>query len=288
MKKFNKYLILFLSLATFIACDEDNNGLGDENPEYGWLQFDGTDPSVVIINDDLINDQTTEIEIPFRYTAPINKSAIQVGYVISNVEGVSSEIITASSGTATIAANTLDGIITISVDLDDLALNLETLYTFDVVMQSNNTGVEMGLAPDFSSSYRVTIKRCTPAELAGMYSVTTTWSVHDFLPDFNPLTIEAEVTDLGDGSFSVADFSGGLWPGEYNVVYGPLPNGGNFPLVFNEICNNISWSGQAELYGNILMDSEGPNVVDPETGIISISFTCDGYGETATSVYTPL
>ena len=286
MKKFNKYLILFLSLATFIACDEDSNGLGDENPEYGWLQFDGTDPSVVIINDDLINDQTTEIEIPFRYTAPINKSAIQVGYVISNVEGVSSEIITASSGTATIAANTLDGIITISVDLDDLALNLETLYTFDVVMQSNNTGVEMGLAPDFSSSYRVTIKRCTPAELAGMYSVTTTWSAHDFLPDNNPITKEVEVTDLGDGSFSVVDFSGGLWPDVYSLVYSM--GDGNFPLVFNEICNNISWSGQEELYGNILMDSEGPNVVDPETGIISISFTCDGYGETATSVYTPL
>jgi hypothetical protein len=121
-----------------------------------------------------------------------------------------------------------------------------------------------------------------------MYSVVTTWSVHDFLPDFNPLTIEAEVTDLGDGSFSVADFSGGLWPGKYNDEYGPLPNGGNFALVFNEICNNVSWSGQVEQWGDILMDSNGPNAVDPETGVISISFTCPAWGETATSVYTPL
>ena len=286
MKKINKYLILFLSLATFIACDEDNNGLGEENPEYGWLQFDGTDPSVTIINDDLINDDTSEILIPFRFTAPINPSDIVLEYTISDVEGNSSEILTAGTNSATIAANSLDGTISVGVDLASLIFNLETTYTFDVVMQSNNMGHEMGINPDFSSSYRVTIKRCTPAELAGMYSVTTTYGFHDFLPDNNPITKEVEITALGDGNFSVDDFSGGLWPDVYSLVYSM--GDGYFPLIFSELCNDVIWSGQTEIYGDVLMDDNGPNEYDPATGVLTISWTCTGYGEYGTSIYTPL
>ena len=123
-------------------------------------------------------------------------------------------------------------------------------------------------------------------DIGGMYSVTTTYGFHDFLPDNNPITKEVEITALGDGNFSVADFSGGLWPDVYSLVYSM--GDGYFPLVFNEICNNISWSGQTEIYGDVLMDDNGPNQYDPETGVLTISWTCTGYGEYGTSIYTPL
>ena len=131
-------------------------------------------------------------------------------------------------------------------------------------------------------------------DIGGMYSVTTTYGYHDFISSVgDTFTQEVTITAVGDGTFSIPDFSGGLWPGPYNDAYGPYPNGGNLPLVFSEVCGDIMWSGQSELYGNILMQSEtlgdnGANEVDPDTGVITISFYCDGYGEFATSVYTPL
>ena len=48
MRKFNKYLVFFLSLTVFVACDDDsNNGLGEENPTSGWLQFDGGNTGII-------------------------------------------------------------------------------------------------------------------------------------------------------------------------------------------------------------------------------------------------
>lgn len=295
MKKINKYLVLFLSVAFLVACnDDDNNGLGEENPDNGWLQFDGTDPSVTLLSNDLLIEETSTIEIPFRFTAPINKSEIVLDFTTADVQGSSSDVILNGSGSSTIAANTLDGIITLNIDLASLELNIANTYIFDVVMQSNNRNVGMGIAPDFSSTYRVTIKTCDLIDMSGTYTAVTTYGFHDFISSVgDTFTQEVTITAVGDGTFSIPDFSGGLWPGAYNDAYGPYPNGGNLPLVFSEVCGDIMWSGQSELYGNILMQSEtlgdnGANEVDPDTGVITISFYCDGYGEYATSVYTPL
>lgn len=296
MKEINKLLVLFLSITILVACDNDsNNGLGEEDPTSGWLQFDGTDPSVTYLSNDLLADGVSSIDIPFRYTAPINKSEIVLDYSTADVQGNSSDIIVNGSGSSTIAANTLDGTITLNIDLVSLEANIANTYVFDVVMQSNNRNVGMGIAPDFSSTYRVTIKTCDLLDLAGTYSATTTYGFHDFMSTIgDTFTIaEVEITAVGDGTFSIPDFSGGLWPGAYNDAYGPYPNGGNIPLVFSEVCGEVMWSGQTELYGDVLMQSEtlgdnGPNNVDPDTGVITISFYCTGYGEYATSIYTPL
>ena len=292
MRKFNKYLVFFLSLTIFVACDDDsNNGLGEENPTSGWLQFDGTDPSVTYLSNDLLSESVSSIDIPFRYTAPINKSEIVLDYSTADVQGNSSDILVSGSGSSTIAANTLNGTITLNIDLVSLEANIANTYVFDVVMQSNSRNVGMGIAPDFSSTYRVTIKTCDLLDLAGTYSVTTTYGFHDFLPDNNPITKEVDITALGDGSFSVADFSGGLWPDVYSLVYSM--GDGYYPLIFTEVCGEIMWSGQTEIYGDVLMQSEtlgdnGPNNVDPDTGVITISWYCTGYGEYGTSIYTPL
>ena len=118
-----------------------------------------------------------------------------------------------------------------------------------------------------------------------MYSVTTTYGFHDFLPDYNPITKEVEITALGDGNFSVADFSGGLWPDVYSPVYSI--GDGYFPLVFNNNCGIISWSGQQEIWGNIIPLEGGTNGVD-SNGVVTISWSAEGYGENGVSVYTPL
>tara|TARA_B110000046_G_scaffold21535_1_gene20375 strand:- start:1790 stop:3301 length:1512 start_codon:yes stop_codon:yes gene_type:complete len=122
-------------------------------------------------------------------------------------------------------------------------------------------------------------------DIGGMYTVTTTYGYHDFLPDNNPITKEVEITALGDGNFSVADFSGGLWPDVYSPVYSL--GDGYFPLVFNNNCGIISWSGQQEVWGNIIPLEGGTNGVD-SNGVVTISWYAEGYGENGVSVYTPL
>lgn len=285
MKKINKYLILLLSIAAFVACDDDNNGLGEENPESGWLQFDGTDPAATFINDDLINDQISSVDIPFRFTAPINTSSITLDYVISDVQGTSSDILTSSSGSATIPANNLNGTITLNIDLANLAFNLSNTYIFDVIMQSNDRSVGMGLSPDYASSFEVTIKRCDVLALAGMYSVSTTYVTHDFLPDFSSHTMDAEIFDAGNGQFSVTDITGGLYSvGPYVAAYGTSQS----PLTFSELCENITWTGQSDYWGPVVPTTGGVNSVDPDTGVITISWFCEGYSEEGVSIYTPL
>ena len=119
-----------------------------------------------------------------------------------------------------------------------------------------------------------------------MYEVTTTYGYHDFLPSFNPNVMMAEVVaDPSDAiGYSVADFSGGLYEsGPYASAYGTF----GLPLVFRDICGNISWEGQTEFWGNILLLDGGVNSVDQNTGIITISWFCDGYGENGVSVYVP-
>ena len=237
------------------------------------------------IRDSLINDQISTVDIPFRFTAPINTGSITLDYVISDIQGSSSDILTSSSGSATIDANTLDGTIAINIELANLAFNISNTYIFDVVMQSNDRGVGMGLNPDFASSFEVTIKRCDVLALAGMYSVSTTYSTHDFLPDFSSHTMDAEIIDAGNGQFSVTDITGGLYSvGPYVAAYGTSES----PLTSTELCENITWTGQSDYWGPVVTAPGGVNSVDPETGVITISWLCEGYGEEGVSIYTPM
>ena len=121
-------------------------------------------------------------------------------------------------------------------------------------------------------------------DISGMYSVTTTYDFHDFLPDFYIYTQDMEIVDVGDGNYSVADFTGGLFSvGPYASNYNTTAQ----PLVFNENCGIISWSGQSDFWGAIIPLEGGENSVD-SNGVVTISWKSAGYGEYGVSVYTPL
>jgi len=123
-----------------------------------------------------------------------------------------------------------------------------------------------------------------PVDISGMYSVTTTYSTHDFLPDFASHTIAStEVLSLGENTYEIEDFNGGLYSvGPYAAAYGTFA----LPLVFTLEDGAITWSGQTEFWGTIELDSSGVNGYS--CGEITISWTCPGYGETGVSIYTPL
>ncbi|MCB0652083.1 MAG: hypothetical protein KDC85_12470 [Saprospiraceae bacterium] len=123
------------------------------------------------------------------------------------------------------------------------------------------------------------------SDLAGMYSVTATYSQHDFLPDYQTNTMNVEIVEVAAGVYTVNDFSGGLYSaGPYVDAYGTT----DFVVEFKDVCNEISWEGQTDPWGPVVATEGGVNSVDPATGVITISWLCEGYGESGVCVYTPL
>ena len=181
--------------------------------------------------------------------------------------------------------------LSLNIDLAELANNLFTDYIFDVVLTGTNSSlVKVGVSGDdsFPTSYRVTMSApCMPPAVGGMYSMYTEYGFHDFLPDFSNNTMDMEVVDLGGESYFVQDFSGGLYDGgPYTPAYGTGPT--SMDVTFNTVCDDITWSGQVDPWGDVIPLDGGVNEVDPATGVLTISWFCTGYGENGVSVYTPL
>jgi len=151
----------------------------------------------------------------------------------------------------------------------------------------NITSATNGQVADAFRTLTITINGICFSDIGGMYSVTTTYGYHDFLPDFNPNTMNMEIEALGDGLYFVQDFSGGLYNGgPYTAAYGTGPT--SMDVEFTENCGEISWTNQTDPWGGIIPLDGGVNAVDPDTGVVTISWECQGYGENGVSVYTPL
>jgi hypothetical protein len=120
--------------------------------------------------------------------------------------------------------------------------------------------------------------------IAGIYSMTTTYGYHDFLPTYVTNTQEMEIVEIFVGLYSIADFTGGLYSD------GPYLGAYNTTATYAEItenCGLISWFGQSDTWGPIIPLEGGENSVD-SNGVITISWFCEAYGEFGVSVYTPL
>ncbi len=159
---------------------------------------------------------------------------------------------------------------------------------FDGALEEGSTLVMRLTGPGiggFDNEFSLNIFKLCESDLGGTYSVTTTYGFHDFLPTFDVNTMEMEVEAQGGGSYFVQDFSGGLYNGgPYTDAYGTGAT--SMDVIFQDICGNISWTGQADPWGDILMN--GTNEVDADTGVITINWLCTGYGENGESIYTPL
>ncbi|MDG2357882.1 MAG: hypothetical protein P8L21_06345 [Polaribacter sp.] len=140
-----------------------------------------------------------------------------------------------------------------------------------------------------NNSFSLSIFQKCISDLAGNYSVTTTYGFHDFLPDFNPYTMEMEIVavDQEAGLYQISDFSGGLYSiGPYSTSY--ETDSESFTVQFTENCGKISWKNQSDAFGPCIPTERGINSVDFSSGKITISWTCEKYGENGVSVYTPI
>ncbi|WP_046756875.1 hypothetical protein [Kordia jejudonensis] len=280
MKKILKTFILPLILVFAYSCASDDDGRFTSDPEFGWIEF----PSASTTQS--VNNELTLITVPFVTTAPINKSDITVSYTITDVVGSASDAVSAS-GSAKILANTNTGLIELNVLPTAATALVASDITFDIEITSAG-GTDVGL-PDGSSTTTHTVNLVCDLtlDLGGMYSVTTNYGFHDFLPSFNPHTEVTEIIDNGDGTFFIQDFSGGLYNGgPYTTAYGTGAT--SFDVTFSNSCNKIQWTDQGDPWGAVIPLNGGVNEVDVATGVVTISWFCEGYGENGVSVYTPL
>lgn len=136
-----------------------------------------------------------------------------------------------------------------------------------------------------TESTKVTINYLCNSDLEGKYSVTTTYLYHDFLPDYATNTMDMTVTSEEYGVYTVPDISGGLYSsGPYSTGYGTS----GVEFTFSDLCDNISWEGQHDPWGAITPLAGGVNEVNPETGVFTISWHNEAYGEEGISVFTPI
>jgi hypothetical protein len=138
-----------------------------------------------------------------------------------------------------------------------------------------------------NNEFSLSIFQKCVSDLAGNYSVTTTYGYHDFLPSYNTNTMEMEIVaiDQEAGLYQISDFSGGLYSvGPYSTNYSTGAD--SFTVQFTENCGNINWTGQSDGYGPCVPLSGGVNSVEFASGKITISWFCEKWGESGVSVYT--
>jgi hypothetical protein len=265
-------LLTVLSVFTFISCDTDDDRHIYNGDDLAY--FDATDATFLVTSD----NPSFQIKVLTTTLSDVDKT-----YTVSVVEVVDDALPAAgleavlATTTVTIAAGQYFSNVTINGNFDAAS---ETGSRLNLVL-TDATGKVAG----FKNTFALDVFKLCESNLAGVYNVTTTYGFHDFLPDYQSNTIEGVViTSEGGNVYSVTDFSGGLYSvGPYAAAYGT--GAADNSLTFSDICGNIAWTGQTDPWGSISTD--GVNSVDLETGVITISWIADFYGETGVSIYTP-
>jgi hypothetical protein len=271
MNNIKLILALFMTTALMVSCEEEDyrdayNG-GEvvyfENATANFFVKSNTSTVgiKVISTSKSSSDRTFEVEIDTENSTSSGDASL-------------------ADNSFTIPANSYEGMITINGNFDNadedgtkLVLNLK----------SGSSSVDNMSAT--GTSITVNVYKLCESNLAGDYTMTTTFGYHDFLPSFNPNTIDVEIVALTENTYEiVGDFTGGLWGDLYASAYGTSA----LSVEISDICNNISWDQTAsDQFGGNITYGESASYYDPATGNIIISWTCTGYGETGVSTYTP-
>ena len=262
-----------LAILLITSCDKEN---GRTIWTGSYVEFDKATSSgaYLRVNDGLNVAAELQINLVAAQSSSDNMVTVEVDAELTTaIAGV--HYVDLVAGPIIIPANSSFGVVPFEV-IDD---NIEAGETWVLAYKITGGSTETGPASTNVHSIQVTC----PSDLAGTYDVVTTYGYHDFLPAESTWTIEAEITEVSPGVYSVDDFSGGLYSvGAYSSAYGTT---GQF-VTFSEVCGAITWSGQTDAWGPCVPQAGKVNAV-AGTGVITISWLNEEYGENGVSVYTP-
>ena len=258
--------------ALFTACEESD--YRDAYIGESVIYFSQSSTNLFVKN----NSSSIDIKVVATNTASTERTF----EVEIDAESSATDDYTLASNSITIPAGSYEGKMSITGNFDNasedgtkLILNLKS-----GVSEVDNMGS--------STTVTVNIFKLCESNLAGDYTMTTTFGYHDFLPTFETNSIDVKLVAVTENSYEVVgDFTGGLWSDLYATAYGTSSREG---VVISDICNKISWDQTAysdQFDGNITYDGDTSSYVDPVTGFIYVTWKCTGYGEYGTSVYEP-
>lgn len=286
MKKIKFILLTILSAQLMVSCsvDDDPQQLETDLANTPFVVgFSNSEASPAFLTDGAVNMYSENVVL-FGGEDFSNNPSITVSFEVDQtstaVAGTDYDFVNGSQS-ITIPENLEFG--TLNINFYSAVIDVDNPKTLIL----NITSASNGEVADSFRTLTININGICFSDIGGMYNVTTTYGYHDFLPDYNPQTTDIEIEALGDGLYRVFDMSSGLYSsGPYADAYGTGAT--SFDVEFTENCGDISWTGQNDPWGLVIPLDGGVNSVDPNTGVITISWFCEGYGENGVSVYTPL
>lgn len=265
-----KVFLLFAVISLIVSCQEDDSN----NISQTAYLFSST-------NSDLPASNAFESFVEFEVGVTTKSSSDRTVTLTVDPES------TATSNMYTIEPST------IVIPAGKYSTKVKIVANFENVPESGSASLILRLGGDIDvmpgkDIHVVNLYRFCLSDLAGLYSVTTNYVFHDFLPNYSTNTTTATITALAaENTYSTPDFSGGLYSvGPYASAYGT--GNANNSLVFTVNCDNVTWTGQSDPWGAIIPTAGGVNSYNASTGVITMSWFCVGYGESGVSVYTPL
>ena len=273
MKNIYKLLTLVLTLTIVSSCDRDQGEYPYLDNREVTIGFRGAEANLYVENG---ADNIIAATVGASTVLPGGSYSVSVDGTSTAVLGVDYDFVSGTDGSFE-SGNILSSI-SIVADFANSTIEGKT-----VVLNLISNDPSLSVAEAFSQ-YTINLIQFCQSDIAGMYSMTTTYGYHDFLPTYDTNTQEIEIVELGEGSYSIADFTGGLYStGPYLDAYETVPT----YAEITENCGIISWSGQSDDFGVMTPTPGGANSVD-SNGVITINWTCEEWGEYGTSIYTPL
>jgi|GEM_PF-2864324 len=277
----NKYLIFSALLCffamTFQSCDETEEPLPYENaakPTFasidgvvGYLDFvniENAQTGFTLNQEGEVNANSFDIYAAYK-PAPDSTEATSYGdrELVRNVSDIPSDQIFTAEDLAQ------------AVGLEMSDLNLGDAFRLSFQSQTSEG--------PFESNEFLYVDVSCPSDIGGPYNaVSSGQSTDDCCPDpaVDIMAEGIELIDNGSGIYTINDFSGGLWFHWYEVYGATSAN----PGEIKDVCNTITFQNTTELFGSNI---SGTGSVDPETGIITIEWLADSWGDAGTTVLTP-
>ncbi|MDI1257294.1 MAG: hypothetical protein PSV16_14465 [Flavobacterium sp.] len=281
MKNIYRLGFMLLLVAGVVSCEEDKV-IYDVNGGVESYQFADATSDLPLLPGGVVSTATVEVQVTTK------SDAVRTFPVLIGAESTATAAqYSIDAASLVIPAGSFIGEIKITGNFDAVPDGAtETL----VLMLDETAGLKV---MDGNNTHVVNIFRSCPTDLAGNYSVTTTYGYHDFLPDYDVNTMNVAVTAVSGqlNTYKVADFSGGLYSvGPYadNYGTGAASAAAKRDLTFLVSCGAISWANEVDPWGAINPTDGEVNALDDATGSFTISWTCVGYGENGVSVYTPI
>lgn len=228
----------------------------------------------------IFEDDPDPIDIPVVYSTTDGTTGSVEFQISGGVEGTDYMILNGSTSLSFDGTNGYKDMIRIQPVYNPASPSDAVL---EIALTNPQNGVAGFPGPDGNSStYQLTIKQeCTRIPVGGTYaSLTTGLSTDGCCPDeVSNLASEITITDNGDGTYEVSDFSAGLYL-EWYDVYGITPDLA-LPVTLTVDGSVVTVSG-SEPFGTSI---SGTGTYEKCSGDITYTWV-NGYADTGTVTLT--